>query len=680
MPLLHDRHNQFLGHVELAHARKDFAAMEAACRAGLELQTAPMLWAYNLACALALQGKQTEALAALDQAETAGYHDAEYTAQDPDLAALRELPEFQAFLARAARRPPDPYPDAAHAAAIPPDTAGTLLQTASNTFWNFQGGLFQTLVAAPPPTNPPPADFSGPEADAINAWIREGTASGLAPLLYINRDNGVAPPPFAARPDVTRVGYGTEVIERNLHLGLPNTLFSSTPGEDAFIPAIGHAELLTGSGTPFLRSLARAACNGPQSAFQCILMLSGQLHFYPAYRDYDLHVGDFFPAYQPAFVTVAGDAGAERPFMEAAAAALAAMRPEVRAILGRDGRLMPTLNMLLRASQRTVRQREDYLSPLAHPTVFLPENLDAARFVRMAHDLTPTNLPRLVRISVVGEPRLTPGVDFFDFAPSEQLFNSPFAIARVFRGAGYTHVLDVETHWDKRESTSRWIILRGDPARISLQALPSPATSKGSREIMRVSVSHHPPFDAPVAVFDAAAGTNTIHTIPSARVDIAMIVEADGAYSMPVIVSILFLGNENRAYGADGRILSIDYTGAPSPLADPLLSSRKNWKDLYQYDANGRFAGWKRIRAGGLEERFTLFGHRVTETDARGRATRAHIVRYMPRSTGEDGVTEVAQIDDNTEIGYSYASDADMIGMPEPGSIKQNLEPPEPAP
>src|SRR5690554_3359103 len=53
---------------------------------------------YNLACSLALCDRHGDALRALRHAVDLGYHDHDWMAQDPDLEALKDVPEFKALL------------------------------------------------------------------------------------------------------------------------------------------------------------------------------------------------------------------------------------------------------------------------------------------------------------------------------------------------------------------------------------------------------------------------------------------------------------------------------------------------------------------------------------------------------------------------------------------------------
>lgn len=55
---------------------------------------------YNLACSLALSGRHDAACDALEEAAELGYAEIEQMLADDDLASLRELPRFRAFVER----------------------------------------------------------------------------------------------------------------------------------------------------------------------------------------------------------------------------------------------------------------------------------------------------------------------------------------------------------------------------------------------------------------------------------------------------------------------------------------------------------------------------------------------------------------------------------------------------
>jgi hypothetical protein len=660
MPGVHLRHLQLLALMDASHERKDYVTMETACREGAKLGTTSELWAYNLTCALALQGKAQAALAALDQAIAAGFNDAEHVSQDTDLASLRDSDAFKQRLAQMAARSKAGAPLSSTPVAMCPDASMTVTQSASNTLWSFQLGIFNAFVAAPPHT---PAAYHGPEASAINAWLHDGTASGCAGLLYANRDNNTQPLSVALYPGLLRLAYSQEMIDRRLHIGLPNTLFALENGI-SLTPVIGHSSMGY-LNSPYWRSQPRAICGDPrQMALQSLFLLGNQLFFYPVYGDFDPVSGDLFPANSPYSFAVAGSNNAEQPFVAAALAALAAFRPETRADLTRTGLLMPTLQMLFRASQRTVKTRQDYLSGFAHPPAFQAENLDTARLVRMAHTLATNDVPPLVILTVLRENQMIPDRDFFDIIRTEQQFDSPLAVARVFRGAPRTRTLEVRAQCKRTDAKLHWVVLQGDTKKITFTPCPT------NNAVMTLTVAHHQPFSTPLG---------NGKTIMTSRVDIGVIAETEAGFSLPSFISFCFLGNERRAYSDDGRILSIDYTRPMAGYIDPLMSYTRNWKDSYQYDAQGNMTGWTRSR-GLSEERFTAYGHRIVSSDARGRATRAHVVRYLPRSIKLDetvqGLPDLAQMDDNLEVLYRYASDIDFVGAPDLSTLTQETQPP----
>ena len=55
---------------------------------------------YNLACSLALKRRFKEALETLNHAVELGYKDIKWMMEDPDLASLRNHPEFERLLER----------------------------------------------------------------------------------------------------------------------------------------------------------------------------------------------------------------------------------------------------------------------------------------------------------------------------------------------------------------------------------------------------------------------------------------------------------------------------------------------------------------------------------------------------------------------------------------------------
>ena len=94
---------------------------------------------------------------------------------------------------------------------------------------------------------------------------------------------------------------------------------------------------------------------------------------------------------------------------------------------------MPTVQMVFRSSNKQVAQPEDYLTGKAHPTVFDGNQLDPAKMVRTAHEITKDTLPPVVQLKVVEEDQPVVGRDYFTVGAGERLFDTPCAIARVAR-------------------------------------------------------------------------------------------------------------------------------------------------------------------------------------------------------------------------------------------------------
>lgn len=83
--------------------KKDYPTMESLTRTMTTLAPEWPDGHYNLACALAMQGKKDAAIESLTKAVALGFANAPLIETDADLASLRELPAFQASLAVAKR-------------------------------------------------------------------------------------------------------------------------------------------------------------------------------------------------------------------------------------------------------------------------------------------------------------------------------------------------------------------------------------------------------------------------------------------------------------------------------------------------------------------------------------------------------------------------------------------------
>jgi len=202
-------------------------------------------------------------------------------------------------------------------------------------------------------------------------------------------------------------------------------------------PVIGNASVAMTQG-PFWRSMPRLAmARAATVGLLADQYANNMLYFYAEHRDYDHEAdkghGDVYPANIPYLITSQGSSGSDQAFMDAVAATIAAFCPETQQFLVAKRLLMPTVQMIFRASRKPVVGREDYLSGKAHPPVFDAATLDVERMVRMAHELEPDGVPPLVRLKVEEEYLGRPGIDYFEVGPGEQLFDSVSAVARTAR-------------------------------------------------------------------------------------------------------------------------------------------------------------------------------------------------------------------------------------------------------
>jgi YD repeat-containing protein len=366
---------------------------------------------------------------------------------------------------------------------------------------------------------------------------------------------------------------------------------------------------------------------------------SNHLYMYPEHRDHDPagndkdpgH-GDVFHANVPYYLMSQGSSGSDRAFLNAAATTLAAFRPEVKARLAKAGLLMPTVQMILRKSQKTLVQESDYFTGKAHPTVFDSKQLDVVKMVTLAQAITPEALPPLARVKVEREELGALGRDYFDVAAREKLFDTPCAIARMVKSVRRDTRMVLSGRdsldADQKPLTYRWVVLRGDTQRITIK----PLEADGSR--VELTTPWHEP--RPVAPGEA---------LESSRVDVALFVSNGAHDSPPAFISLSFPADQKRTYDAEGRVLSVDYADpvVSRRYVDPTLDFKKDWRDDYHYDAQGRPTGWTRTR-GEAKSYFTADGLRILERDPQGQPTKTQPVRYTAQP-GRDGVGKLVEQD-----------------------------------
>jgi hypothetical protein len=345
---------------------------------------------------------------------------------------------------------------------------------------------------------------------------------------------------------------------------------------------------------------------------------ANQLYVYPAHKDYGARKdakdgdddggaadqpGDLFPANTPYVIVSHGSSGSDQPFLEAVAMILAAFRPDTKARLVAENLVVPTVQMVFRRSLQNVLSRDDYMSAAANPAAFERFNINLARMVSLANSIRADAIPPQVTIRMLEEDLGQEGVDFFGEGLSEQLFDTPAAIARVWRSKAFTRGMTVSAAETRdpngRPLTFAWRLLQGDPGRVRI----TPAEDGRSA---RIEIDWHEPF--------AISKDNPVR---SARVDIGVYASNGVHDSAPAIVSVAFPTHETRRYaaGPDGlqHIVSIDHAdpAKAGAYADPMLLPWADWRDDYAYGPDGSLLGWTRTRGDRGAEDFTAQGARI---------------------------------------------------------------------
>ena len=614
MPTLHPVHRQLVAQFKEALANKDYKTMLDISSKAVEILPEDATWRYNLACSLARCGKPHDALKELGKAVRLGFTDDTQIAEDTDLAILRRDASFSNILSEARKLRESPRPDAI--APTPIVIGKSAPVSRANTLWNMESGGFVTLFSRPP--RPESIDTNrfvnapGKTGEHLRRWQLEGTAAGNWGDLYDNLDRGHSRLDLRRFPEMTPIRYNADAVSNRLD-NTGATLFNF-----AGTPVLGNSSTAMTEG-PMWRSIPRYAqeFTVPYLVAQ---YLNNQAYVYPQHHDYlPTIAGDVYPSRTPYLYISPGSSWTDQPILAALAAAMAAMRPETKEEIVRRHLLSPILQFLVHSSLKGVTRRADYLTPAAHPPVLDGAALDTLHLVEAAHALTTNALPPLVALRLTREEGagVRPFMDFFDTASGERLLDTPFAIARVFRGMKFTRKYTLEAApvnlVTGKKLKCHWFVVQGDPDRIRIL----PRTDDGSVADIEID------YQGPVI--------GTPFGVQSSRIDIALVAD-DGLYfSPPAFFSCFFLNNEVRRYSEDRRIISVDYAAAAENYVDPQVSLRKYWRDLYSYDADGNIAGWTRLRQGQDPVAYTARGERIVSLTADGKPRETAKAKYAQR-------------------------------------------------
>jgi hypothetical protein len=482
--------------------------------------------------------------------------------------------------------------------------------------------------AFPPETEAP---VLGSQEGAAYRMLRDlhaaGDAAGNLGDLYDNRDDGHSRLPPENHPQLTHVTYDAAAKAEDLHYGLGDRMLFDAP-------TLGNSSTALTGGV-WWRSQPRLALtggdgSGPYRLFQNYA--AGQIYVYPEHRDHDPEFGDLIPANTPYMLISQGSSGSDRPHMEAVAMIMAAFRPDTKAFLIENGLMASTVQMVWRRSQATVLSRAAYLSGLAHPSVFDRKVINLARMVALANAIRPDDAPPMVQLRVTEEDRAREGVEKFGAELDERFFDTPSAIARIWRSSAWSRTLTVSAEATEdpngRPLTFAWAVLRGDPERTRIEVLDE------ARTRARITVE-----------WQDARAVPGLPDIASRRVDIGVFASNGVHDSAPAFVSVLLPRHETRTYeaGPDGamRPVSIDRAAGPDDYADPAIFPATPWRDEYVYAPDGTPLGWTRIRDGFATD-YAPDGARILTRDAEGRPEHVEGVGYAVTADG-DGVTRVEE-------------------------------------
>lgn len=388
-----------------------------------------------------------------------------------------------------------------------------------------------------------------PAHQLLRRLYAAGQAAGNHGDFYDNRDRGHSRLRAPQHPQMSQILYDPALREHDIDYGLPLGILYDQP-------VLGNSS--TAVKGELRRSLPRLALTafgpeGPARLFQNYV--TGQIHVFPEHRDHDPEVGDLFPANTPYYLISQGSSGSDKPHLEALAMIFAAFTPDTKAFLMSNGLLAPTVQMIFRRAQTSIRTRDAYLSGFAHPSVFDGKRIDLLRMVSLANALHPGDVPPLVSLRMVEE----------SLARRERLFDTPAAIARVWHSTAGQHSMTVtveDTHAPNDLPLSfKWVLLRGKRDHVRI----TPLDETGLRA--RIEIDWQAPGPVPGA-----------RTLTTDRVDIGVFAYNGVHDSAPSFISILMPRHDIRRYdmAADGTWQLTERKSRPGAKPDPLLFGTDN--------------------------------------------------------------------------------------------------------
>lgn len=385
-------------------------------------------------------------------------------------------------------------------------------------------------------------------AKALNEWFTAGTAAGLSAITYENRDgqHSAFPTQLYPRLQVMKaVGddKGPAKVVRSIPV-IGNCSMASAPDQVGCLPRL------------YMTDPA-----GPDFLMRQYFL--NNLFIYPEHLDHDKGAngvggyGDLLPLNTPTLLISQGSSSSDQPFLQAFISAAAALSPATQKVILEKKLLAPTLQAIFRRSNKMVTSDADYFTGKAHPVVFDASQIDEAKMIRLAHEMTPETIPPVAIIEIKEETKPERGKQWFEpqgMPAHTSIATTPVSIGRIFRENSAEHGLIVSL--DKsftatpRKLAAKFAVLQGDPRFVRIDQQPGTT-------LARIRVRWQPPVPG-------ARG------IRSHRIDIAAFATDGKSISAPSIISFYMLPNEMRFYDEQGRVSEIHYeTANPDPGLPP---------------------------------------------------------------------------------------------------------------
>jgi hypothetical protein len=544
------------------------------------------LWVMQAIASMSL-GQEDATMEALASAVDLGFPGLEQLMTSPLFAPVLIHPDMTALLATSAENATKAARSTLKA------TGGAVTLDFDNIDWLPVAKRFLAKIETAQ-TNAPivKTDATDPELLFLRRLAQQGKAGGLQGVLYDNRDAEHSPFPHEDFPQLTRVFYSEGLKHDKLHYGPPASML---------FPLVTFGNSSTAFRGVTGRSISRAGMTqrgGPQAHF--LNYANDHIYVFPEHKDHDAH--DRFPANWPYTFISQGSSYLDQHILRPVALILAALSAETRARLDAENLVAPTVQMIFRRAQTNIRSDQAYLSGLAHPTAFDRTDVASMRMMQLAASISADEIPPVVTMAVTSE-------DFRGKAGlagrSEKLFDTPAAIARLWRGFEWEKQITLSTAStidpNGHDLTFHWVLLRGDPEKVKIEPSADGRSAEiklNWHDVMKVS-----PREAQT----------------TSRVDIGVFAHNGFHFSAPSFLSVDFPAHQLRRYGPDGdgemKLSEIDYDAISRDVYfDPKLYWSAAWRDQMSHDAENEAINIVRTFKNGDERKITI-SEKVGEPD-----------------------------------------------------------------